>query len=769
MLIVITMALVARAVQLQVLQRKEWSEKAVEALSTVDLVPTTRGRLLDRLGRPIANESPCIDASVDYRVIPHEPKPEWLLEQARSRLLARLGSEYTRADKARRLELVKEESAAIQSQIDAMWHMLADRGKLSMDQVDDIRQSIIRKVEMRRRIVWYNQYQKALKVQEQRDPSPWYQRWLVDESSDGPELDEFIIEVAEETQAHVILPAISDETANYLLKNQQQFPGLVLQRGTRRNYPYNDAAAHLIGHMSYVSAEDVRKTAGTTDELSKYLPNDLVGRSGLEAMCEPLLRGKLGKIQKTGGETTSIRASIPPTPGQDVRTTIDVELQQDIARLFEHVGFAYGPQLENGKTAEDTLRMPGAAVVLDVATNEVLALVSYPSYDLNTMDENYSRMAADVLEYPLLNRATQVAMEPGSTAKPIVGIGAITDGILAADATIECNGFFYFNGKKIPTGRCWTESSFGDAGAHHAIPSQFPHPNGFLSFSDALERSCNVYFETAATKMGVDELAKWFDKFGLGRQTGIGIPEVSGTIPNGQKMPASMRLTFTRFSGIGQGKVLATPIQMANVVSTIARNGVWMPPRLVPAGVLPSTNPNDLPPARVDLKLSPAAVAEARQGMFNVVNAGAGTGRYHDIHKLGVVLAAKTGSAQASPLRRPVLDPSTGKQVIKTEQYDPQVDKATGQVTFKERKVPQWETLQLGTHAAPNPLVPWYRGSGANEDKLSHAWYMGYAPADHPRIAFAVVVYYGGGGGSTAGFVAKGMLEELIKHKYLQK
>lgn len=765
------MVLVARAVQLQVIQRKTWSEKAAEALSTVDLVPTTRGRLLDRLGRPIANESPCIDASVDYRAIPREAKPEWLLAQVRSRLAARLGREYTQADKATRLELVKQETIAMQAQIEAMWHMLADRGKMSIDQIDDIRQSIIRKVEMRRRIVWYGQYQRALALEKKRDPSPWYQRWLVDESSDGPDLDEFIIEVAEQTQAHVILPAISDETANYLLKNQQDFPGLVLQRGTRRNYPYNDAAAHLIGHLSYARPEDVKRTAGNEDELSKYLPNDLIGRSGLEAMCEPLLRGKLGKIEKTGGETTSIRASIPPTPGQDVRTTIDVELQQDIAKLFERVSFSYGPALPStGAAAEDTLRMPGAAVVLDVATNEVIALVSYPSYNLNTMDENYSRMAADVLEYPLLNRATQVAMEPGSTAKPIVGIGAITDGIIAANETVECDGFFHFNGRKIPTGRCWTESTVtGGAGAHHAIPWQFPHPNGFLSFSDALERSCNIYFETAATKMGVDELHKWFDKFGLGRATGIGISEIPGMIPNGQKMQASMRLTFTRFSGIGQGQVLATPIQMANVVSTIARNGVWMPPRLVPGGVLPSTNSQSLPSDRVDLKLAPAAIAEAKQGMFNVVNAGAGTGRSHDIYKMGIALAAKTGSAQASPLRRPVMDPSTGKQIIKTEQYDPQIDKATGQVTFKERKVPQWETLQLGTHAAPNPLVPWYRGSGPNEDKLSHAWYMGYAPADRPRIAFAVVVYYGGGGGPTAGSVAKGMLEELIKHKYLQK
>jgi cell division protein FtsI/penicillin-binding protein 2 len=158
--------------------------------------------------------------------------------------------------------------------------------------------------------------------------------------------------------------------------------------------------------------------------------------------------------------------------------------------------------------------------------------------------------------------------------------------------------------------------------------------------------------------------------------------------------------------------------------------------------------------------------------MYMVVNDGGGTGRYHDIEHvgehIGMVFSAKTGSAQAAPLRRPKIDPETGKQSVITETV-PVVNPLTKVISMEERKRLEWESLELGTHAHPNPIAPWYRGSGAAEDKISHAWYIGYAPSDHPKIAFAVVVYYGGGGGSTAGWVAKGVLEELIKHKYLQK
>lgn len=767
-MILITFVLMVRVLQLQVIEHKSWDHMAEEALKKRDFLATTRGRILDRLGRPIAEDRPCTDACVDYRVIAREPDPEWVSAYARRRLVGRLGDEFSKAPKAQRQEMLDQEILVVRAQIDAMWVQLARHANLTIDQINETRQAIIRKVEMRRRIVWYNQYQNALKQQqENKGPESWYQRWLNDETQDAPDLDEFDIKVGEQTAAHIIVPAISEELANYLNKNQDSFPGLVLQLGTHRYYPYEDVGAHVIGQLAHVTAADKVKNPNS-DELSKYWDDDLIGRSGLEALCEPLLRGKMGKIERTGGEDGRVLSTIPAVPGRDVRTTIDIELQRDIQKAFNNVlitSSTYGRW-------EDHVNMLGAAVVIDVPTGEALALVSVPTYDLNTLDQEYSKLARNVFEYPLLNRATQVAYEPGSTVKPMVGLGAITQGIVPPDVTIECTGYLIINGRKYSKiGRCWVASTYErslTSVAHHPIPYGAAHPTGMLTYPDALERSCNVFFETLADKLGMEGLRYWFDRFGLGRPTGIGISEISGQIPGDRPVPAGLRASATWFSGIGQSQVLATPIQMANVAATIARDGVWKRPHLVPVGTVTSTRPSDAEPDQVDLHLSPAAVAEAKRGMYAVVNGKAGTGSYHNIADLGVSLAAKTGSAQAAPLKIPVIDPNTGQFAYETIEV-PVEDPKTHEVRIEQRKTQIWEKQPIGTHEHPNPNAPWYRGTGESEDRISHAWYMGFAPADHPKIAFAVMVQYGGGGGATAGYVAKQMLEALIKHKYLQK
>jgi penicillin-binding protein 2 len=318
-------------------------------------------------------------------------------------------------------------------------------------------------------------------------------------------------------------------------------------------------------------------------------------------------------------------------------------------------------------------------------------------------------------------------------------------------------------------GRCWVASNFAEAlggkVAHHPIPQHAPHPTGFLTFGDALERSCNVYFETLADRLGPMGLHTWYDRFGLGRVTGLGIAELRGSIPDESMMKDALniRRPATWFSGIGQDKVLATPIQMANVAALLARNGVWMKPRLVPAGT--KVDPEKIPgPDMVDLHLNPAAVAEARDGMIRVVNSPAGTGT--SLHRTDMLVAGKTGSAQAAPLK--VRQRDEFGEIITTPR-EVMIQDEDGTARKVTREIPVLRKLELGTHANRNPDAPWYRGSGANEDKISHAWFMGYAPANNPRIAFAVMVEYGGGGGATAGFVAKRVLDACIAQGYLPK
>src|SRR5450432_1209739 len=425
-LIAIASVLLIRAAQVQLVQRQYWREQGVRAMTRPELIETSRGSLLDRKGRPIAVDVPSIDACVDYRAIPHEPDEKWVRDIADTRLKNRLGNDYRRAEKSQHDQLLQVEIGHVKSDIHAMWDELGRRGKMSSDQIDEIRQSIERKVEMRKRYVWYHKYQNATKGQENREPAPWYKRWLIDETQQMPEIDEFDIEVAEQTQPQVILQNIDNDTNNDLGKHIDDFPGLVLRASVYRNYPYKDIGAHVIGYLAKVTQDDLENDPNFGVELRKYWPNDYAGKGGLEALCEQTLRGTRGRIERYFGEESHVVENVAPEPGKDIRSTIDIELQQEVQVAFSHVVIKH-----KDKPDDPPLAMPGAAVVIKIDTGEVLALASYPNYDLNLLDENYASLAKDAINRPLMNRATQFALEPGSTVKPMVGLGAMTDGLIS--------------------------------------------------------------------------------------------------------------------------------------------------------------------------------------------------------------------------------------------------------------------------------------------------------------------------------------------------
>jgi cell division protein FtsI/penicillin-binding protein 2 len=220
--------------------------------------------------------------------------------------------------------------------------------------------------------------------------------------------------------------------------------------------------------------------------------------------------------------------------------------------------------------------------------------------------------------------------------------------------------------------------------------------------------------------------------------------------------PTSVVSTWT--AGIGQGPVQATPLQMANVAATLARGGVWVRPRLLTGKTVaaygPATRPSE-GPERVDLQLPPDALRAVKEGMVRVVNGPAGSGGA--AKRDDMLVAGKTGSATAAPVYVPVIDPVTKRPVL------------------DERKLPKkqarLERLRPSSHWNPNPEAPWYRDTGpenAQHPTLTHSWFMGYAPADNPQIAFAVLVEYGGGGGSAAGSIAKEMIQVCINHGHLK-
>lgn len=748
-LIVFTVLLLLRAAQVQIVEGSDWAKKAEESLSRPQMLETTRGEILDYKGRRVAYDEPCIDAAVDFRAIERDPK--WMEQQAISRIFARNRAQYRVADKAGRKRILDAELAALAGDLDRMWRLLAAESGKSPEDIEAVKSDIRQRVEMRRRVVWYRKYKLAMEAKEESDKQhegvPWYRSWLLSKDP-APQLDSFGIEVEEQTQAHVIYTNVKPESYVRLQKQLDTLPGLVLRRGRARLYPYSSVASHVIGHLGPVDHGDLKRDPAGGNELLRYYPSDLIGRGGVEGLAERVLRGTRGKIERVAGRDEVV-SRIDPVGGKDVRLTIDMELQAQIEQAFVKVQWK-GTKPHNKHLVIEEHEMYGAAVVIDIPTGELRALVSAPTYDLNQYDQLYSMLSKDEINRPFLNRATQMALEPGSTVKPMVGIGAITQGLITCDHGVECTGYLHIDGRKMKLGRCWTASRFatqlGDAGVmHHPMPWYDPHPDGRLTFSDAVQRSCNPYFEALGDRMGLEGLSMWYERFGLGRRTYVGITEWPGQLPRAYRGPASERRGMSWFSAIGQGQVLATPLQMANVAATIARDGVWVRPRLVARPHVPTTRPSE--PDRLHLGLSPAAVAAAKEGMWRVVNTKAGSG-YDHIRRTDVNLAGKTGTAEARAFT-----------VVKRD--------ADGKPLKDEKNFTLRETFEVSTLTTPNEQMRWYRGSGQSGDALAHAWFIGFAPYENPTVAFCVMLEYGGSGGHDTAPVVKALLDACIEHGYL--
>lgn len=736
-LVVMLAVLAVRAAQLQIVQHEEWAERARASLKRHQLTETVRGTIYDVKGRVIAQDAACIDACVDYRVIVDPPDEAWVRQEARRRLRGQLEGK----PRTERLALLDAEAERVRKDIEVMWDVLGRLPGSSPELVAEARRSIVQRVETRRRQVWLRNYNAAMQRFENAPRAPWIRRFLLGEDADMPRLEQFEIEVGEQVSPHPILRNIAPEVNNYLAKNLDALPGLVLRPGITRQYPYGEAGAHLVGHLTPVTREDLRAD-DETDELRQYLPFDLIGRSGLEAMLERQLRGRRGRVVRLAGQSDIIETA-ESQPGGDGRTTIDIELQKRIQELFANARF------EVSKGVFEVSPMHGAAVVIDIPTGEVRALATYPSFDPNTLEQNIARLLRDDINLPLLNRATMSALEPGSTVKPMVGLAAIGAGVLGPHDTIMCNGYLVLGGRQYSVGRCWTMSRHQTD--HRFIPWDDPHETGRLNFVDAVQRSCNIFFETCGDRLGIGRLSDWMLLFGLGRPTGLGIPENRGRVPSQVPIPSYLQRSTSWFAGIGQGKVLATPLQMANMTATIARGGVWVRPTLLPRDGLPpavrvSPGGLDVSADVIDLGLPPEAIRLAREGMVKVVNTRAGSGNV--LRRNDLAVAGKTGTAQAAPFTYPRRD-------------------ADGNVVRDARGRVIRDELRLSTRANPNPLAPWYRGTGASGTDRAHAWFVGYAPADNPQVAFAVLVEYGGGGGSAAAPIARDIVQACVDHGYL--
>jgi penicillin-binding protein 2 len=379
-------------------------------------------------------------------------------------------------------------------------------------------------------------------------------------------------------------------------------PALAIGVEGTRYYPYGEVGAHLVGYLGRLSPKQVRKKA------FRNVPRQaFIGQWGIEKMFDSALRGTPGErvieVDALGRQLRVIKET-PPTRGEDVYLSVDINLQMTAAEAFE------------GRA--------GAFVAVKPSTGEVLGLLSSPSFDPNLFSRgiqysDWVRLTTDK-RYPMLNRAIQSQYPPGSTFKIITAIAALEEEAVTPDMKVTCFG-------NLRRGRwsfdCWRR------GGH-----------GTLSMRRAIIESCDVYFYTAGELTGIDNIAWYARELGLGRESGIAlVEEKKGLIPDKEWKKEVKDKTWylgeTFNASIGQGFVLATPAQLARMVGAVASGGYLHEPKLTRAVDLPATE---------RLLLDEETLEIVKDALLGVVNERKGTG--YAARSRAVRVGGKTGTSQ---------------------------------------------------------------------------------------------------------------------------
>lgn len=384
-------------------------------------------------------------------------------------------------------------------------------------------------------------------------------------------------------------------------RGQDAFPEMELIKSQYRVYPGGGLGGHLLGYVG-----EINDTELNSAEWAAYNPGDVIGKTGLERFYNEKLKGIDGQRRVRVDKhmnTREVLGTKEAIPGQDLRLTIDLDLQV-VAELA----------MEGRR---------GAVVALNPQTGEVLALVSTPSYDPNRFvgridSREWSRLQNDE-QRPLFNRALQAQLAPGSTFKPIMLLAALEEGIVDDSFTVNCSGGATFYGH------------------YHRCHKRGGH--GRVNLISAMAQSCDVFFYTIGNRLGVDRIAKYAEMAGLGQKTGIDLPqEKEGLVPSTTWKIRRLREKWyageTISVSIGQGALTVTPLQLAHAIGGIATGGVWMKPHLVKSEA-------PAPARKADLNIE--NVNRVLYSMYAVVNEG-GTGGSARVP--GLEISGKTGTAQ---------------------------------------------------------------------------------------------------------------------------
>ena len=453
-----------------------------------------------------------------------------------------------------------------------------------------------------------------------------------------------------------------------------------------RNYPFNDNFTHIIGYVSQANEQDIENT-----ELIKknFVPGLKVGKIGLEKSFEEKLIGtndiERYEVNAYGRRISQLEFQ-KGKKGKTLKLTVDTEIQKLANELLQDKA--------------------GSICVMDIFTGEVIAMHSSPSFDPNLFvfgisQDNWQLIRNDPMK-PLLNKTLQGRYSPGSTLKPIVALSALENGIIKTSFTVRCRGKTEMYDQ---TYHCWKKEG-----------------HGYVSLRNAMKMSCDTYFYEIARKLGVDKLSETAKKFGLGKKVFDNLFEIEkdGLIPNTQwkknALGKGWLLGETIITGIGQGYIQTTPIQLCLMTAQIANGGYKIYPKIV-IDDKDKIKPSDY---YIPLYKNSKNIRIIQDAMFGSTNEVMGTSYRSRIDNPKYQFAGKTGTAQ----------------VKKITERERELDLKTSEIPYEQR---------------------------------DHALYIAYGPYVNPRYALSIVVEHGGNGSTTAAPMAKRLFKLIIdRHEMRQ-
>ena len=682
------LAVAVRLGQMQIVHAQRYRQAAAAALiRPAHYVAPIRGRIVSRDGTVLAEDQPTWELRVHFGALSADP-----------RYVRRLAGLFRRTGRLDRNATRRASEAAVRAEMHECWEWIAQTSGATLKDLLERRQAICGRVEEVRRAVARRR--------------------------DRPD-----IRVALQEEFHTVLGDLGESRALRIQQAMPDWPWVTVQPASRRQVRDAAPVCHLLGRMGQVSPDDLLKTDADEDPLGCYLPGETRGVSGIERLAEPLLRGRRGLIERDVDGRVTRRTE--PIDGRDVRLTIDLDLQRAVLARLERA------------VRENATASGAAAVVLDVATRQVLALVSCPVYDPRRWNEDYASLIADTRRCPTLFRAVAGEYPPGSIVKPISLTAGLATGRVTPHTQFECQGRGWMH--QEGAFRCWTYWRPGMVG------------HGPVDAVQAIKHSCNVYFYhlgervcrgTGGRLLGADPLCEWFGQFGLGRapETGL-IEESAGALPwSGWLFRRFGRPPVTgdaRFLAIGQGAMTLTPLQAANAAAVLA-TGEWISPTVLLG------DGRSRPVWR--LPVSDAQWEVVRRGMWAVVNERQGTA-HRTARSTRIEICGKTGSAQA---------------VCRVLGWEYRFRLRSGAELSVQAPTVSEARRRLRLPADAGRLVArqaagwWPWSPRENPTKPTHAWFIGFAPPRRPQVAVAVLIEYGGSGGKIAGPVARDVFEMLL-------